>query len=610
MYRLPATLGALAIAALLQPSIADARCDATELVQVGVNVRVDLACRASRLAASGATCTPPATPACAAGAYEEIAEIVFGDPQVEPATGFSSKALACQRSLALASARFVGKRTQERAQGQRRAASARGMRLVGRTCGRAFVEQNPNDAVLPAVGGSCAGLLGAPDSAIDGTAVERCVRASLERIVDDLAPEALRPNVVLILTDDQRADSISVMPTVSSLRSEGLTFTNAFTTSPLCTPSRVSFLTGLYAHHHGVLGNWLTPFDDTQTIATWLAAAGYTNGLFGKYRNGVENFGETVPPGWHDWHALLGGAGGNYYGFGLNENGTFKCFGSSRYSTDLLRGRVLTFIRAQASRPFFAMFTPFAPHEPWEPAQRHLGLLYNVPLNRPPSWLESDLSDKPTWVKFLRAIRGEHFDDQMDENRLRSLQTLLAVDDAVAKIREKLESLGIADNTVIVYTSDHGIHFGEHWLSGKFDSYEESVRIPLVVHHPGRIPAGETRDELVLSLDQAPTIAELAGAAVPQSIDGESYAPLFPGGGIPWRDELLIESPGEFITPAHASVRTASWKYIDLDANSGITEELYDLVADPYELQNVAQNPAYASVLADMQARLAGLLAE
>jgi len=598
----------VSFAVLLAGGHAYARCTSgSELTQMGGSLQVDLACRASRLGGSGTVCTPPATPACASGVYDEVATLVFGQAQVDAALGFSSRALACQRAIAVGAARFLERRLDERARGQRRALSARAMRLIRSACSRSVVEENASSQMLPRVGSECADLVGPPQSSLDGEGLERCVRASLERIVDDLAPEPLRPNVVVILTDDQRADSVGAMPTVSSLREEGLSFTNAFTTSPICTPSRVSFLTSRYPRNHGVTANAPVQFDDTDTLATWLAAAGYTNGLFGKYVNGTDVFGETVPPGWHDWHAFLGGAGGNFYGFRLNENGTFKTYGESRYSTDVLRGRLLTFLRAQAAKPFFAIFTPFAPHDPSEPARRHEDAFADWTPMHPPSWLEEDLSDKPSWVRFLKTIRGPDWPAQTDENHRQALQTLVAVDEAIAKVLEKLESLGLADNTVVVFTSDHGVHFGEHWSANKFTAYEEAIRIPYVLWHPGRIPAGETRDELALNLDLAPTIAALGGATPSPNADGMSLVPLLETGGAPWREDFLVESSGEIFVPPLEAVRTDRWKYVDLAGNGGIREELYDLAADPYELQNVAQNPGYAAKLAEMQGRLDAL---
>lgn len=592
---------------LLASAQADARCTSSaDLEALGDAMVSDLSCRLAQLTSGGGPCTDPGFPACAGDAPSRMAEIVLGtDPG--PVPGWTPKELRCQRDIAIGSARFIQKRLVERSSGARRAKAGRTMKRPGKSCNRAHVVDNGFGAELVRVGEPCSTLLGSIGENIEGTRLSRCVRAALEGEIDDIAPAALRPNIILILTDDQRYDTFDVMPAVSALRDESIRFTNAFVTNPLCTPSRTTILSGRYSHATGVMANHLPDLlDDSDTIATWLAAAGYTNALLGKYVNNVEFLGLTPPQGWHEWKSFLDPSGGEFYGFRLNDNGVSRTLGGSRYSTDWLRNEAIRFIKRNADDAFFLMYTPFAPHSPAEPAKRHDGDLVSYPLHRPPSFLD-DVTDKPAWVQFYKFIAPPNIADAIDDYRERELETLLSVDEAVDKILRRLEKLGLTDNTVVVFTSDHGILWGEHWLREKFNPYEESIRVPYTVRYPRRYPLPDTRTQMVLNQDLAPTFAEFAGAAAPPDLDGVSLVPLLESSATPWRDEFLIETLGEFITQPSDSVRTETFKYIDTDAANGVTQELYDLVADPYEQTNLADDPAYAATLADMIARLDAL---
>jgi len=600
-------LATCCLALALLTSEASARCsEKSELAALGAAVQADLACRVGRIVDGRPSCPVPRVPACAAGAAERIVRIVLGTPS-GPVSGWTSRTRRCQRDIALVSARFVARRLGERALGRRRARAGTVMRRIGRTCDLARVEENASGQPLLRVGAPCDSILGAAGADIDGHRLARCLRASLEAAVDDVAPSALPPSILLVLTDDQRHDTLDVMPATSALRDEGIHFRNAFATNPVCTPSRASILTGRYAHNSGVLSNGhFAQLDDSDTIATWLERAGYTNGLFGKYVNNAVLLGLAPPEGWHEWKSFLELSGGDFYGFRIDDGGVEKQLQPGRYSTDWLRNEVLRFMRRNAERPFFAMYATFAPHDPAVPARRHLGALPGLPPHRPPSWFD-DVADKPTWVNFLRSITGPGAAARIDAFRLAQLRALLAVDEAVGRLLDKLEKLGLTDNTIVVFLSDQGLHWGEHWLQSKFNPYEESIRIPYVVRYPRRFPLPGVRDQLVLNHDLAPTLAELAGAAAPADIDGASLVPLLESASAPWRDDFLIETLGEFITAPSESVRTERWKYIDTAAEQGVTQELYDLAADPYEQTNLATSPAHAAVLTEMIARLDAL---
>jgi arylsulfatase A-like enzyme len=456
-------------------------------------------------------------------------------------------------------------------------------------------------------------------SAVDGAAIARCVRPALEAIATDVAPSPLRPNLLVIMTDDQRWDTLQYMPHVESdLVNRGIEFRQSFVTTSLCCPSRSSFYSGEYAHHTGVLGNGppnggATRFDASSALPVWLSNVGYRTALLGKYMNSNFRLAPAVPPGWDVWQTFVQDGGSDnspavYYDYTLNENGTLVNYGESEsdYSTDLLRRRSLAFIRDSVNGPFFLVFAPFAPHDPAVPATRHRGRFAGLPPWRPPNWAEKDVSGKPDWVKFMAAITTAEGLQGTDTLRIDMLESLLAVDEAVDAIDSTLEDLGLSDDTVVIFTSDNGFHWREHWWMFKQASYEESIRVPLVLRYPALAPLPSKRDELVLNIDLAPTLAELGGASLPPSIDGASLIDLL-AGSVVWRQDFLEENWGGVIISPNFSVRNDRWVYIDTWASHGITEELYDLANDPYELDNLAIDGQHGDLVAQMSARLAEL---
>jgi arylsulfatase A-like enzyme len=438
---------------------------------------------------------------------------------------------------------------------------------------------------------------------------------------------APRPDVILIVTDDQRWDTLGSMPAVQErLAGRGVTFTNAFVTTALCCPSRATILTGRYAHNHGV---WTIGSRhggapgfvgaDRSTLATWLQASGYRTGLFGKYMNSYGNLGPPrrpqwyVPPGWDVWRAF---PVARYYDYALlDERGGARLYGHEpgEYSTDVLTTEVLEFISIAVDQrtPYFAVFTPFAPHvEPergfWPvPAPRHVGAFGSLPPFRPPSYNEPDVSDKARPLRDQSALTPFQL-LYVDVLRLSQLDALLAVDDAVRRITDRIRALGRERDTVILYTSDNGYCWGEHRLFGKECPYEECHRVPLVLSDPLTTTVATTDARLVANLDLAPTIAALTGIVPPLAVDGRSLLPADETAA-PWRTELLFERWAPNDTPDYRAVRTETMKYVER-LGSG-EAELYDLVADPYELDNRIGDPSQAGVVADLRARLERLAA-
>ena len=412
--------------------------------------------------------------------------------------------------------------------------------------------------------------------------------------------------------DDLNFATVQQMPELrSSVIEEGASFQNTFISYPLCCPSRATILTGLYAHNHDVRGN--APPDggfqkfrsegyEESTIAVRLQQSGYETGLFGEYLNYYLDEDSThVPPGWDEWHARGDIA---YYDYELNENGEIVSYGNDTedYFTDVLSRKATDFVRRATSdsQPFFLYLAPAAPHEPAIPAERHQGAFADEEAPRPPSFDEEDVSDKPSWIREIDGLSDEQI-SEIDDRYRNWLASMLAVDEMVASLIQELEVAGELDNTFIFFTSDNGYHQGEHLIDyGKNTPYEESARVPLFVRGPG-VPAGSKVERLALNTDFAPTFADLAD--IEFSADGRSLAPLLRGEDPAWRLAVLLEGFSGGSPPRYEAVRTETHKYVEYD--NGETE-LYDLEADPYELENLPKiiDP---SLVADLNTKLNAL---
>lgn len=408
---------------------------------------------------------------------------------------------------------------------------------------------------------------------------------------------AARPNVVIVLTDDQRWDTLSSMPTVrSELVAKGVTFSNAFVVNPLCCPSRASILTGRYSHSTKVYTNGgFRRFDDSSTLATWLRRAGYRTGFFGKYLNSYA--GTYVPPGWSRWVAFSPSNVDNYFDYRLNVNRSLVPRGGlpEDYSTDVLAAEAEAFIRGSGTRPFFALFAPYAPHNPATPAPRHEDAFPGLQPWRPASYNEPNTADKPAWVR-ARAQLSPESQTSLDGFRARQLRTLLAVDDAVERLLDVLSETGRLEDTLVIFMSDNGLLWGEHRLTGKQAPYEESIRVPLVVRFDRLATGTRTETRQALNVDVAPTVAALAGVAAPRA-EGRSLVPLLRNRSVDWRGEFLVESlrtgPNPDV-PAYCAVRGRRYAYV---AYATREEELYDLAVDPRQLDNRTGDRALSPIL-------------
>jgi N-acetylglucosamine-6-sulfatase len=441
------------------------------------------------------------------------------------------------------------------------------------------------------------------------------------------APPPHRPNFIVILVDDLRADELGCMghpyvktPHIDRIAREGLRCRNAFVVAPLCSPSRASFLTGLYPHSHGITDNTNRSAQShrLKTFPQTLRDAGYETGFIGKWHMGND---ARPRPGFDYWVGMPGQ--GESLDPDLFEGGRLaKVRG---YVTDIFTDRAVSFVRRPRTRPFLLYLPHKAIHpnltqrddgsvsdpgaETFIPAPRHGRLYAGIPIPRRPNAADT-LEGKPALTRRLEGVPslgpGTGSSDQAILGRQRMLA---AVDEGVGRIFQALEETGQLDDTVLVFTSDEGYFYGEHHLSVERRlAYEESIRIPLLIRYPRLVRPGGTLDEMVLSIDLAPTVLELSGTPAAGVIHGRSIVPLLRGDPVPWRSSFLVEHSSDNVFPrmrnmGYTAVRGQRYKYIRYKELVGM-DELYDLDADPYEMKNVLAEPVSQPALARMKAEM------
>jgi N-acetylglucosamine-6-sulfatase len=441
------------------------------------------------------------------------------------------------------------------------------------------------------------------------------------------APPPRPPNVVFIVVDDMRWDEMGAAghpvletPNMDRLAREGMRFLNAFATTPLCSPSRASLLTGQYARTHGIIDNTARPSHDLPTFPRELQRAGYTTGFFGKWHMGND---ASPRPGFTRWVAMPGQ--GEAIDPHLNVDG--QALQARGYVTDVLTDYVERFIQQAGQKPFLAYLAHKAVHpntvqrndgslapvsgQPggFVPAERHRGRYQGRTMPRRPNAFKPPV-DKPALMRRIGNLPplGRETATTDEEMRGRA-EMLLGVDDSLGRILAALEHAGTLDNTVVVFTSDHGYFYGEHGLNEERRlAYEETIRIPLLVRYPSRVKAGASASELVLTIDLAPTILELAGLAPLGDMEGRSLAPIFRGTAGAWRESFLVEYYSDTVFPrilkmGYSAVRTTTAKYIEYRDLSGMNE-LYDLDADPYEEHNLVAASDASALLTRMREQL------
>jgi arylsulfatase A-like enzyme len=406
-----------------------------------------------------------------------------------------------------------------------------------------------------------------------------------------------RPNILLIVTDDQRADTMTALPSVKRrIGDKGIRFRSGYVPHALCCPSRASILTGNYSHTTGVWRNdsefGYQRFDESSTLATWLDAGGYRTGLFGKYINHWADADPThVPPGWDRWFAFTENCC-SFYDFTASVDGSPKHFDETVYSALESAQRAANFIRAKDTEPLFVLWAPDAPHSPATPERRYAGAFAGLEPLRPPNYLEEDISDKPRWLRRFE-IWGREKRQRVDALRQRMFESLLSVDDGVDLLLNALTDTGRLADTLVIFTSDNGILLGEHRGQGKPFPWRATHRVPFLVRFDRLIAEARGLPKPVLTIDIAPTIVDVAGVAAPP-MDGKSLVPILSGERESVRSRFVIEAAAGQ-TPAYCGTRTRFTMFVRYATGA---EEFYDYREDRWELQNAASLRAYRTRVA------------
>jgi arylsulfatase A-like enzyme len=429
---------------------------------------------------------------------------------------------------------------------------------------------------------------------------------------------------VFVLTDDLSMNLLQFMPHVQAMERRGLTFQDYFVSDSLCCPSRASIFTGRFPHDTHVYDNsppeggyavFHGRGEEQQTFATALQRKGYDTALMGKYLNGYRPVFGYMPPGWSEWD--VAGNGYPEYGYTMNSDGHVRRYGyrAQDYLTDVLAAKGVSFIHSAAARhvPFLLEIATFAPHSPFTPAPRDWLSFPGVPAPRSPAF-NAVGTDEPSWLSHFTPLDPLQVDAIDRKFRLR-VQAVQALDRMIAQLESVLEQEGLADDTYVVFSSDNGLHMGEHrLLPGKLTAFDTDIRVPLIVTGPG-VVAGQSIPQMTENVDLCPTFERLARAGASHRVDGRSLLPLLRGRAVPrWRREVLIEHHGRVFhlgdpdlptqlptqgsgnPPTYEAIRTPTALYVEY-ANG--EREYHDLSEDPYEMHNLAGRlpPALARTL-------------
>ncbi len=414
--------------------------------------------------------------------------------------------------------------------------------------------------------------------------------------------EDKRPNFLIIVTDDQRYDTMQYMPLTQKLIfDQGVTFSHGFITTPLCCPSRSTILTGEYAHNHGVKENEGELLKET--IIPTLKASGYSTALVGKYLN---SWNGDARPEFDYWVSFQFGET-RYNNPRLNVNGKWSRH-EGAYITDTLGDYAVEYLKSASRKrsPFVLLLTFNAPHDPAVPADVDKYLPLDLP-PRLPSFNEADVSDKPAWLDFKEPPLTDDAIKEIDAFRRGQILTLYSLDRNIEKVMNTLRDTGELDNTLVLFISDNGRHWGEHRLVAKNTVYDESIRVPFAIRFPSLIPQPYTDEHVVANVDIAPTLLDLAGLPIPPEMDGYSLVGLLNKTNTQWREGVLIE--GWPPRGTYIAIRTEQYLYAETtnDAFAPSSDpqlELYDMEKDPYQMDSVAKDPAYQDILKHLQSLL------
>jgi arylsulfatase A-like enzyme len=458
-----------------------------------------------------------------------------------------------------------------------------------------------------------------------------------------------RPNILYIMSDDHASHAMScygskinTTPNLDRIANDGMRFDNCFCTNSICTPSRAAILTGTYNHINEVTTLDTHMDNSLPTFVKDLQASGYQTGMFGKWHLGTGA--KHQPTGFDDWAVLPGQ--GLYHNptFIFNNDGEPERRTVNGYVTDIITDMSLDFMKNRDDdKPFFVMCHHKAPHRHWEPDEKHAHMYLNEDIPEPET-LYDTYENRASAAEAAEMRMGVHMQPldtkteiphDLPEMELRKwayqryikdyLRVVASIDDNVGRLLDYLDAEGLTENTIVVYTSDQGFFLGDHgWYDKRF-MYEESLKMPYIMRYPKQIEAGTVCDDMVLNVDFAPTYLELAGLDAPDHYQGASFAPLLNG-----------EKPDDWQTSmyyrywmhkthhnvyAHYGIRTMRYKliyyYADALGQLGSIDEtyepeweLFDLETDPYEMNNVFHDPAYADLVVQLKAEMHQMQAE
>src|SRR5262245_58880088 len=416
-----------------------------------------------------------------------------------------------------------------------------------------------------------------------------------------------RPNFILFLTDDQRWDCLGVAghpllktPNIDRLATEGVYFKNAFVTTSICCVSRASYFTGQLCRHHGV-GDFNTPLPADVLASSFpalLKKAGYRTACFGKW-----GIGGPPPKDLFDAWDAWGGQGENF----------LDLDGKRVHNSEYLTRRATDFINScKPDQPFCLIVLYKSPHDVQAADLRDAELFKDDKIIPPKTATEEHFNRLPEFMKVSmnrsRAVKAFPTPEKYQEYVKGYLRCVVSVDCSVGEIRKLIADRKMADDTLTVFASDNGYFLGERGLIHKWLMYEESIRVPFIVHYPRLAKTGRTLEAMVLNIDVAPTFLDYAGVATPMGTDGRSLRPLLEGTATDWRKHWFYEhhfharGSKEGAIPRTEGVRTADWKYITYIDEKEPFEELYDLKNDTHEETNLASDPKYAEKLTEMKA--------
>ena len=446
------------------------------------------------------------------------------------------------------------------------------------------------------------------------------------------------PNIVFIMSDDHAAQAIGAYgsrlnqtPNIDRIAKEGMRFDNCFVTNSICTPSRATILTGKYSHMNGV--PVFNHIDNSQSmLQKYLQQAGYYTGMIGKWHLGGADDaakspagdpnrpGDGRPVGFDRWSILPGQ--GEYFDPVMIEMGERKT--RQGYATDIITDLAIEFVRTRPpDRPFFLMYHHKAPHRNWQPDEKHRKMFENYEPPLPATFdddyrgksvasrnatmhIDEDLNDHDLKTKPPAGLAGAELKKWKFKRFMQDyLACVQSVDDNVGRFLDYLDQNGLAENTIVIYTSDQGFFLGEHNFFDKRFMYEESLRMPFLIRWPGQIAPGGVNKDMILNVDFAPTMLDAAGVAVPPDMQGRSFVPILRGRTPKdWRIEMYYRyyHPGHHNVAAHYGIRTTSHKLIYF--NKLDQWELYDLLQDPSEMHNVYGDSAFAGVLTHLKGEM------